>query len=100
MKANIIGVTRMAGTAKKTGRPYDMARVYVLQPTDVVANDSFTKTGYGYVSAELECRPDAVARFADLKFPATVELITENDMQFGRIITVVTGYKAIDKAAA
>mgnify|MGYP001767571657 CR=1 FL=1 len=93
MKAHIIGVSRMHGTSKKTGRPYDMARCYVLQPCDVVANDAYTKVGHGYQVAEMEMRPDALTKFSDLKFPATVELITDNEMQFGRIITVITGYK-------
>lgn len=100
MKATIIGVTRMAGTSKKTGRPYDIARCLVLQPCDVVANDAFTKTGHGYAVAEMEMRPDAVGRFANLTFPANVDLLTDNEMQFGRIITVVTGYKLAEVKAA
>jgi len=94
MKATVIGVTRMNGKSKKTGRPYDMARILVLQPVDINTTEDYIKAGFGYQAAELDLRPDAISKFGQVKFPCELELITDNEMMFGRLITVVTGIAA------
>lgn len=102
MKATVIGVTRMTGTSKKNGRPYDMARCFVLQPVQVGGTQETMRAGFGFSAAELDLRPDALVKFNQVKFPAELELITDNEMMFGRLVTVVTDFRPVAtiKAAA
>jgi len=82
MKAVVIGVTRMTGTSKKNGRPYDMARCLVLQPVQVGGTQETMRSGFGYQTAELDLRTDALPKFSQVKFPVELELITGNEMMF------------------
>jgi hypothetical protein len=92
MKALVIGVTRMTGTSKKTGRPYDMARCHVLQPCQIGGTQETMRAGFGFQAAELDLRPDAITKFGNMKFPVELELITGSEMMFGRLITIVEGF--------
>jgi hypothetical protein len=98
----VIGVTRMSGTSKKSGRPYDIARVLVLQPVQVGGSEQTMRAGFGFAAAELDLRPDALPKFSQVKFPAELELITGNEMMFGRLVTVVEDFRtpaAVARAA-
>jgi len=102
MKAICAGVTRQHGNSKKTGKPYDMARVIILQPVEVVANVDFSREGHGYQAVEIDLDAGALPRFASVKFPCELELTTTDRIFMGRIQTVITGYtpSAAQKAAA
>lgn len=92
MKALIAGVSRQHGNSKKTGKPYDMARVVTLQPIEVVATSDFSREGHGYVTAEIDLDPAALPRFAGLKYPCVLDLTTTDRIFMGRIQSVVTGF--------
>ena len=100
MKAVVIGVTRMTGTSKKNGRPYDMARCLALQPVQVGGTQETMRAGFGYQAAEIDLRPEALAKFSQLKFPVELELITGSEMMFGRLITIVEDFRAPAPKAA
>ncbi len=92
MKASCIGISRQHGISKKTGKPYDMARVMTLQPIEVIATQDFSRDGYGYQSVEIDVEPSALSKFAGVKFPCELDLATTDRIFMGRIQTVVTGF--------
>lgn len=92
MKAHCIGVSRQHGNSKKTGKPYDMARIYILQPIEVMANQDFSREGFGFQVVEIDVDSGCLPRFAGVKFPAHLDLSTTDRVFMGRIQTVVTGF--------
>lgn len=92
MKALCAGISRQHGNSKKTGKPYDMARVITLQPIEVVSNPDFSREGYGFQAVEIDLDPACLPRFAGVKFPCTLDLSTTDRIFMGRIQTIVTGF--------
>lgn len=102
MKAHVIGVTRLEGMSNKKGplKPYDMAKVIILQPIEIVSkNDEqtgtrYSKTGYGFEPAEVDMDASALPAFSQLKLPCVVDLEIGQKMMFGKLASVCTGIKA------
>lgn len=91
MKVICAGVRHQYGKSKKTGKNYDMAAVITLCPIGAAATADYTKIGHGYEMAEIDLRPDAMEQFANLQFPCTVDLMTDMEQRFGRMVPVVVG---------
>lgn len=99
MKALVAGVSRMKGTAKKTGKPYDMANVNTMTKIQPASTDTFTKQGFGFEISQIQCSNEAVMQFAkfDGRFPLELELITDMTQFAGRLVPIVVG--VVDPAA-
>jgi hypothetical protein len=95
MKAIVLGIAHRKGTAKKSGMPFDFATLQTLRPIEAVSRESFQQRGYGYEPIDVKADPAAVDAFASLKFPCTVELLTEaRPSPYGELELYVTGCKA------
>lgn len=101
MLAHVIGVSRISGN--KNSRDYDMARVVILVPAE--SREGTTKDGnpyivraYGWDTAELDLSADSVHKFEKLSYPCMLELITDSEVRFGRVQSVVTGFSQEGKA--
>jgi hypothetical protein len=90
MKFHVIGVKRIEGTAKASGNPFDMCRLFCLVPIEIGAGKTKV-SGFGMEVAEMELEPEALQQFAGLKFPADVELRIDQKFVFGEFRSVVTG---------
>jgi hypothetical protein len=92
MRVHAIGVKRMGGVGKESGRQFDFAQIEILRPLEVVANEKFRLSGYGYETTKLDLANEAMAKFADVRFPAVLDL--EVDTQPGRngLRSVVVGF--------
>lgn len=100
MKAFVIGVKRIAGTARSTGNPFDMTRVLVGSPIQPVQNDKMTVQGFGLEVNEIPMAPEALAQFRTVSLPATVELETDSRAYRGKLEMIVTGVRVAQKVAA
>ena len=94
MKFHVVGAKRIEGFAKATGSPFDMCRAYCLVPIETGGGKT-TVSGYGMELAELELDPKALGQFAELKFPADVELKIEQRFVFGEFRSVVVGVDGV-----
>lgn len=82
MRVQAIGVKRMSGTGKESGRPFDFTQLSILKGIDVTATERFTLQGYGYETSDLDVANEALPKFAGIKFPAQLDLVV--DTQPGR----------------
>lgn len=101
MKALVAGVVHMKGTAKKTGKPYDMANVNTLTVSQSAQTDGFTKQAYGFEISQIQCTQEAVSQFSQFqgRFPLELELITDMTQFAGRLVPIVVGVVDPKKAA-
>lgn len=100
MKMTVVGVQRISGTAKASGNAYDMCNVMGLVPIEVVNNAKMQINGAGMKVMEIPLDPAALPEFMSLKFPSTVELVTDVRPRSGKLETVVVGIApALAKAA-
>lgn len=97
MQATVIGVSRMSGVGKTSKAAYDMAKVLILSPIKPFSKAELNISGYGFEVAEIPLAVDAVASFAGLRFPCTVDLATDSEVRAGKLQTVCTGI--VSKAA-
>jgi hypothetical protein len=100
MQAIVAGISRMKGIAKKTGKPYDMCNINTLVAVENVSNESFSKNGFGYEIVQIGATAECVAQFANVKFPATLELVTDMTQFAGRLVPVVVGISQKTASAA
>ena len=99
MKVHAINVSHTFGVSKKkdpNGKPYDMCVMQVLMPFDNSGGETkdgghYTRDGFGYSIAEMPVQVDAFIQFKDVEFPAHIEVSTDSEVQFGRMVTVITG---------
>lgn len=94
MKMTVSGVQRIAGTAKATGAAFDMCQLLALVPIETSNGGKVQVNGAGLRAMELPLDPAALPQFMSLKFPCTIELLTEPRPQRGKLETVVTGIAA------
>ena len=97
MKANVCGVKRMSGTAKSSGNAYDMCNITLLVPVEQVNNAKMQINGAGFSVMEMPLDVEALPLFMNLKFPATLELVTDVRIRAGKPETIVAGI--VPKAA-
>lgn len=103
MKHHVQQLTRIQGS--KGSNPYDMCRIVVTIPSEsrtgtTKAGDPYKVTSYGVDTTELDVTLDCFEKIArDVKLPATLELITDSELRFGRLISIVADY-AVPQAKA
>lgn len=94
MRVTAIGVKRMSGVGKESGRPFDFARMTILRPMEAVAGEKFQLSGYGYETSDLDVENDALPQFAQIKFPAQLDLVVDTVPGRQGLRSIVTGVKA------
>ena len=90
MKLQVLGVKRVMGTSK-AGAAFDICSVIATVPVDVVSNEKITVQGFGYEVAEMPLDPSVLSQFSAVKFPASLELVTDTRLYRGKLETFVTG---------
>lgn len=109
MKVLAINISRNRGISTKkdpNGKPYDMASLQVLTPFENGAGSnketgsSWSRQGYGKQVTEFPARPECIDQFKDVTFPALIDVITDTDIVFGRMTTVVVGLSVSQVKAA
>lgn len=100
MRVKAIGVKRLSGIGKTSGKPFDFAQITILRPIEVTASESFSAQGYGYEVSEIDLSVEALPKFAEVRFPA--ELDVQVDTLPGRkgLRSVVVGFLAQAKPAS
>lgn len=93
MKSTVIGVSRLQGIGKNSKQPYDMARVFVLNPIKPFSKDELQISGFGFEVAEISMTPDALSQFSGMTFPAILDLQTDMESRGGKLVPVVTGIR-------
>ncbi len=93
MRVTAIGVKRMSGVGKESGRPFDFSRMTILRQMEPVAGEKFQLSGYGYETADLDVENDALPQFAQIKFPAQLDLVVDTVPGRNGLRSVVTGIK-------
>lgn len=93
MRVTAIGVKRISGIGKDSGRPFDFSRMTILRQMEVVAGEKFQVSGYGYEISDLDVENDALPQFAQIKFPAQLDLVVETVPGRNGLRSVVTGIK-------
>lgn len=99
MKLNVIGVKRIFGESK-AGNDFDMCSVLCLVPIEATKGKKVTVQGHGMEVMEVELDPAAVVQFAQVKFPAMLELATDQRPMRGELKTVCTGLVSPARMAA
>ncbi|SMB27284.1 conserved protein of unknown function [Sterolibacterium denitrificans] len=94
MKVKVIGVKRLSGVGKESGKPFDFAQISVLRPVEPATSEKFSLEGYGFEVADLDLATDAVAKFRDVRFPAELDLQVDNVPGRKGLRSVVTGFSA------
>lgn len=92
MRVNAIGVKRMSGIGKESGRPFDFAQIEILRPMEVTASEKFTLIGYGYETSKIDLAVDAISKFAEVKFPAVLDLVVTTEPGRNGLRSVVVGF--------
>lgn len=100
MRANVVGVVRLSGIGKESGKPYDFAQVLYLRPIEVSASEKFTLQGYGFEVGKLDLDIDALPQFAQVKFPAQLDLVVDNVPGRSGLRAVISGINGVKAAAA
>jgi len=100
MSYRILGVKQIAGPKKDGSGPFEMNQLLVIIPIEP-SQGKIKVIGYGYEVGEMEIDPAVIPKMATVKFPAELELETEQKFIFGQFRTLVTGFKvaALVKAA-
>lgn len=93
MKSTVIGVSRIQGVGKTSKQPYDMARVFVLNPIKPFSKDGLQISGFGFEVAEISMTPDALTQFSGMTFPMTIDLQTDMESRGGKLVPVVVGIR-------
>lgn len=94
MKVNLIGAKRVQGNAKASGKPFDICTLFVMVAIEQVNNDKVQVIGGGFEIVEMPVLPEAFEKFANLKYPASVEIQMETQARFGKFESVCVGLAA------
>lgn len=101
MRVHAIGVKRLSGIGKESGRQYDFAQLEILRPMEPVAKKEFRLMGYGFETSKLDCAPDCLDKFRDFRFPCVLDLAVETIPGRNGLRSVVVGARpAADVKAA
>lgn len=99
MRVKALGAYRMTGTAKTSGKPYDMGKLVIVVPVENMATPQMTRVGYGDTVNELDVMPECVAKF-NFHFPCELDLEIDQQLQFGRLQAIITGAKKVEPVKA
>lgn len=92
MRVKALGAYRMTGTAKASGKPYDMGKLIIEVPVENMAQPNMTRVGYGTTTNELDVMPDCVSKF-NFHYPLELDLEIDQVLQFGRLQAIIVGAK-------
>lgn len=92
MRVKAIGVMRLAGIGKTSGKPYDFAQLLYLRPIEPFGQEKFSVSGFGYEVGKLDLDPESIAQFGRLTFPVEIELQVRQDAGRQGIRSIVSGY--------
>lgn len=98
MKAYCLGVTRMRGVGRTSKQAYDMGKLIVMNAVRPFSKEGLEISGYGYEPAEVALAPDALEKFAHVKFPALLDLETDMETRGGKLQPIVTGLREVKAA--
>lgn len=93
MKLLVAGVKNLTGTAKVSGQPFAMPRLFGLVPVESFHKEKVQATGFGYELSEIELDPACLSSFAKVNFPALLDLETDVKPFMGEFKTVVVGIR-------
>lgn len=94
MEVLVIGAVRMDGVGKESGNAFDFGKLFYLLPVEPVTKEKFRVQGFGYEVAEMELAVEALPKFAQVRFPARLNLETDVVPQRRGVKTVVVGFAA------
>lgn len=94
MRVKALGAYRMTGTAKASGKPYDMGKLVIQVPVENMAMAKMQRVGYGSTTNELDVLPEAIAKF-NFHFPCELDLEVDQQLQFGRLQAIIVGAKVV-----
>lgn len=92
-KMFIAGVTHQSGIGSKSGNPYSMPRIAILEPFVPVDTKDLKRVGYGFVPGEMACSLEAIEQAKSLKFPNFYEVEIETVLRSGQYEPVVKAFK-------
>ena len=93
MRVYAIGVKRMSGKAKATGKPFDFTQLTILKGIEIIATEHFQLQGYGYETYDLDVDNESLSKFAGIKFPCDLDLVTSTVPGRRGIRTVIIDIK-------
>lgn len=101
MRVQAIGVKRMRGVGKESGREFDFTQLTILKAIENASKERFSLQGYGYETSEIDVENEALPQFAGVQFPATLDLIVDTKPGRKGLRSIIVGIKpAPVKAAA
>lgn len=77
MIVNFIGATRRCGTAKASGKPYDMCMFFYATPVESVDRPSMQYSGYGHETKEMELNPQCLYQFDGIELGQSIDIVVE-----------------------
>ena len=93
MRVQAIGVKRMSGVGRESGKPFDFSRLTILRPLEASATEKFQLSGYGFETSDLDLSNEAIPQFAQVKFPANLDLVVDTIPGRQGLRSVVVGVK-------
>ena len=82
MKVHVLGIEGSRGIGGKSGKPYDMGKVFMTAPLAPPMAGNVAKGSMGY---EVQCADsDVVRRVAQLPLPFEAECDIQTVMKFGK----------------
>lgn len=91
MRVHALGVYQMTGVSKKSGQPYNMAKLVIQVPCEVVANANMKRLGFGYGSKELDLEPEALQKFSQFQFPCDLDVEVGSRVSSFGLEAIITG---------
>lgn len=77
MKVIYVGADHRQGTSKKTGKSYNMARLYYAIPAESKSTSDYVYQAHGYRLVEVDLLPEALPQFASCKPFTQVDVALE-----------------------
>jgi hypothetical protein len=68
MRVIALGAYRMSGVSKKSGAPYEMAKLITRAPLDTFSSSTMSRVGYGFSVNELDIELVSFSKF-NLSYP-------------------------------
>lgn len=93
MRVQAIGVKRMSGVGKQSGKSFDFARLTILRPLEAVSTEVFQLSGYGFETSDIDLANDAMPQFVQVKFPANLDVVVDTVPGRSGLRSVVVGIK-------
>jgi len=100
MRVKAIGVKRMGGIGKESGRPFDFSQLAILKPLEAVATEKFRLQGYGFEVAEIDVDNDSLHKFAGFPFPCDLDLTVDTQPGRSGLRSVIVDAKVVSLKAA